>query len=83
VAFAHSHAEYLAQELEQERQDLEGARAAAPLGSALQLCRSEQEELGREFRRLESAIGHPAELRDIAKRIRAIGSAAAQARQGL
>ena len=81
--FARGHAGYLAQELNDERKDLEGASVAASLGQELAVCRAEQEQLGREFRRLQAAIGHPDELPDIAKQIRAIGDAAAQAREGL
>jgi hypothetical protein len=80
AAFARGHAEYLAQEVDEERHDLEGARVVAPLRPALELCRAQQEQLAREFRRLELAIGHPEELPEIAKQIRAIGDAAAQAR---
>jgi hypothetical protein len=83
AAFARSHAEYLAQELEDQRRKLEGARAAPPLDRALELCRAQQEQLERELRRLESAIGHPEELPEIARQIRAIGDAAAAAREEL
>jgi hypothetical protein len=83
AAFARSHAEYLAQELEEQRRKLEGARAAPPLDRTLELCRREQEQLGSELRRLQSAIGHPEELPGIARKIRAIGDAAAAAREGL
>jgi len=81
--FARGHAEYLAQELEDERRDLEGASAGASLRSALALCQAQQEQLARELRRLPSAIGHSEELPEIASQIRAIGQAAAQAREGL
>jgi hypothetical protein len=83
AAFARSHAEYLARELDDERHELEGARTAPPLMGTLELCRAQQEQLGRELRRLEPAIGHPGELPEIARQIRAAGEAAAQARKGL
>jgi len=83
AAFARSHAEYLAQELDDERQDLDGASVAPPLRPALELCHRQQEQLDREFRQLESAIGHPDQLREIAKQIRAIGDAVSQARESL
>jgi hypothetical protein len=83
ATFARGHAEYLAQEIDDERDDLEGARVASPLRPSLELCETEQEQLGREFRLLQSAVGHPDELPEIAKQIRAIGQAAAQAREGL
>jgi hypothetical protein len=83
AAFARGHAEYLAQEVDEERHDLEGARVVPPLRPALELCREQQAALGREFRRLESAIGHPDQLPEIAKQIRSIGDAAARAREAL
>lgn len=83
ATFARGHAESLVRELEDERQDLESASVAAPLRSALEHCETQQEQLGRELRRLQSAVGRPDELPDIAKQIRAIGHAAAQAREGL
>jgi hypothetical protein len=83
ATFAREHAGYLVQELEDERNDLEGVRVAPPLHPALELCQSRQEELGRELRQLQSAAGHLEELPGIGKQIRAIGQAAAQAREGL
>lgn len=83
ATFARAHAGYLIQELEDERQDLAGARVAPQMGPSLDFCQKQQEELRGELRTLESAIGHPDELPDIRKQIRAIGQAAAQARSGL
>jgi hypothetical protein len=82
ATFARGHAEYLVRELEDERRELEGAGVEPPLRPLLELCQRQQEQLDRELRRLESAIGHPDKLPDIATQIRAIGAAAAQAVQG-
>ncbi|HEY4087690.1 MAG TPA: hypothetical protein VGM43_17240 [Bryobacteraceae bacterium] len=82
-AFARGHAEYLRQELDDERQDLQGARVSSSLRPSFDLCETQQEQLGRELRLLKLAIGQPDELADIARQIRAIGQAAAQAREGL
>jgi len=81
--FARGHAEYLVEELEDERSDLEGASVAASLRPALERCRTQQEQLGRELRRLQLAVDHSEELPEIAKQIRGIGQAAAQTRRSL
>ncbi len=83
ATFARGHSEYLAQELDDERQDLKGASVADSLSPALEVCRAQQEQLGRELRRLQLAMGHPDELAEIAKQVRAIGDAATHAREGL
>jgi len=83
ATFARGHAEYLVRELEDERRELQGAGVDPSLRPSLEVCQSQQEQLGRELRRLESAIGRPDELPEIATRIRAIGTAAAQAGKGL
>jgi hypothetical protein len=83
ATFARGHAEYLLQELEDQRHDLQGGRVASSLRPALELCETQQKQLGGELRLLQSAIGRPDELPGIAKQIRAIGDAAARAREGL
>jgi hypothetical protein len=83
AAFARAHAEYLLKELDDESHDLDGARVVPPLRPTLETCRAQQQQLGRELRRLDAALAHPDELAEIAKQIRAIGESAAQARASL
>ncbi len=81
--FARTHADYLARELDDERETLDAARVDARLRPALTLCRAQQDQLGLELGRLELALQNPDQLAQIAARVRNIGTAVSQARASL